>query len=80
LRKATADDRDPVLYLPLVDLLNRLFMAIIRTEDRTYIKAFFMTYRRFCTPAEVMREFLSRCREVEGPTIDKDSKMWALQK
>jgi hypothetical protein len=55
-------------------------MAIITTEDRIFIKAFFMTYRRFCTPAEVMREFLSRCREVEGPTIDKDSKMWALQK
>jgi hypothetical protein len=39
-----------------------------------------MTYRRFCTPAEVMREFHTRIKEVETGELTRDVQNWALIK
>lgn len=71
---------ETTLYLSLRELLNRLFGAIVSLEDETFIKAFFMTYRRFCTPADVLREFLDRCVQVKDKSVAQDVRMWALQK
>lgn len=72
--------REPPPYLSLEDLLNQVFSAIVSTEDEALVRAFFMTYRRFCKPQEVMQEFLDRFHEVEGYAISNDIKMWALLK
>ena len=71
---------ETTLYLSLRELLNRLFGAIVSLEDETFIKAFFMTYRRFCTPSDVLREFLDRCVQVKDKSVAQDVRMWALQK
>lgn len=71
---------DPPLYLSLRELLDKLFGAIVSLQDEVLVRSFFMTYRRFCKPAEVMQEFLDRFREVQRPGVSKDVKMWAQQK
>lgn len=71
---------DPPLYLSLRALLDKLFGAIISLQDEVFVRSFFMTYRRFCTSAEVMQEFLDRFREVRRPGVSKDVQMWAQQK
>ena len=77
---AAAGSDDPPLYPSLRSLLDKLFGAIISLSDPTFIRAFIMTYRRFCTPAEVMQEFVDRYHEVQREGVSKDVKMWALQK
>jgi uncharacterized protein YerC len=71
---------ETILYLPLREILDRLFGAIISLEDDRIVKAFFMTYRRFCTPADVLQEFLERITQVIDKSVAQDVRMWALQK
>lgn len=73
-------DSEPPLYLSLRDLLDKLFGAIISLQDGVFVRTFFMTYRRFCKPSEVMQEFLDRFHEVQRPGVSKDVRMWAQQK
>lgn len=75
-----ANSSDPPLYLTLRALFDKLFGAIISLSDPTFIRAFLMTYRRFCTPAEVLQEFVNRCHEIHREGISKEARMWALQK
>ena len=74
------DLSDPPLYLSLRVLLDKLFGAIISLQDEAFVRTFFMTYRRFCKPADVMQEFLDRFNEVSRPGVSKDVQMWAQQK
>jgi len=71
---------EAILFMPLKEILDRLFAAIVSLEDVKFIKAFFMTYRRFCTPADVMREFMDRIVQVADKGVAADVRMWALQK
>lgn len=49
--------------------------------DNTFVKQFFLTYRRFCAPADVLFEFLRRIKEVsEGTGLARDVKLWTLMK
>lgn len=66
--------------MPLRSLFDKLFGAIISLQDRTYIRAFFTTYRRFCSPSEVMQEFVDRFHEAQRLAMSKDVTMWAHQK
>jgi len=72
--------RETVLYLPLKEIFDRLFAAIISLEDERFVKAFFMTYRRFCTPAIVLGEFLERVEQAIEKSVAQDIRMWTLQK
>ncbi len=49
-------------------------------SDPTFVRTFFMTYRRFCSPRDVIFQFLNRLREIEGYDTSRDVKHWALQK
>jgi hypothetical protein len=73
------------------DLINRLFIEIVSsdgevksllplTPDEAFVRSFFMTYRRFCQPREMMGQFLERYKEVEGYAVVKDLRHWAIQK
>jgi len=72
--------RETVLYLPLKEIFDRLFAAIISLEDERFVKAFFMTYRRFCTPADVLGEVLERVEQAIEKSVAQDIRMWTLQK
>lgn len=72
--------RETVLYLPLREIFDRLFAANISLEDERFVKAFFMTYRRFCTPADVLGEFLERVEQAIEKGVAQDIRMWTLQK
>jgi hypothetical protein len=52
---------------------------LIITGDPT-ISAFFLTYRRFCSPLDLMREFQVRFDDADAATIPKDLKMLVLQR
>ncbi|KAL7421852.1 hypothetical protein Q5752_003623 [Cryptotrichosporon argae] len=78
--KADEVKDEPPQYASLEDLLNKLFTAIVSTQDPTFVRAFFMTYRRFCQPIILMKEFLARYHEVEHYAISNDVKLWALMK
>ena len=71
---------EAILFMPLKEMLDKLFGAIVSLEDDKFIKAFFMTYRRFCTPADVLREFMDRIVQVADKGVAADVRMWALQK
>lgn len=68
------------MYLPLKEIFDRLFRAIISLEDERFIKAFFMTYRRFCTPGDVLGEFKERVEQAMEKSVAQDVRMWLLQK
>ncbi|KAE8537841.1 hypothetical protein D1P53_005902 [Cryptococcus gattii VGV] len=68
------------VYVALKDLLNRLFTAIVSSQDNAFTKSFFLTYRRFCHPQDLMLEFLQRFHEVEHYAVSSDVKNWALLK
>jgi hypothetical protein len=72
--------RETILYMPLKEIFDRLFAAIISLEDERFVKAFFMTYRRFCTPADVLGEFLERVEQAIEKGVAQDIRMWTLQK
>ncbi|WVQ82300.1 hypothetical protein IAT38_004428 [Cryptococcus sp. DSM 104549] len=79
----SADDleySDPPIYLSLDELMNQLFTTIVTNRDNAFTRTFFMTYRRFCQPRELMHEFLDRFKEVEGYAVSSDVKHWALMK
>ena len=42
------------------------------------MRAFFLTYRRFSLPLELMRDFLARYKEIELYVASKDDKHRAL--
>ncbi|KAK4687572.1 hypothetical protein P7C73_g2543, partial [Tremellales sp. Uapishka_1] len=71
---------EPPPYASLEDLLNQLFTAIVSTQDEPFVRAFLMTYRRFCYPRDLMQEFLDRFKEVEQYAVAKDIRHWALMK
>lgn len=91
-----ADSRDAPIYLSLQEIFDRLFANIVSMEgtsmplpfcfqsrswpDTGFVKSFFMTYRRFCRPIDVMGQFLDRLKEVEIYETTRDVKHWALQK
>ncbi|ODN79845.1 hypothetical protein L202_03739 [Cryptococcus amylolentus CBS 6039] len=68
------------VYMSLEDIYNHLFTSIVTSKDDEFVKAFFMTYRRFCQPSEVMKEFLVRFQEVEEYGVSRDVRNWALMK
>ncbi|KAL1413595.1 hypothetical protein Q8F55_001370 [Vanrija albida] len=70
----------PELYTTLEELMNRLFTAIVSTENDAFVQAFFMTYRRFCQPRDLMKEFHDRFIEVEQYAVSRDIRLWALMK
>lgn len=70
---------DP-LYLSLSALFNRLFTSIIASKRHAFVKAFFLTYRRFCRPDTLMQEFSKRMDEVDVSDAPKDVRMWALMR
>lgn len=49
------------------------------TDDQ-FVVSFFMTYRRFCQPVDLMTEFLDRFVEVEQYAVSRDIRLWALMK
>jgi hypothetical protein len=78
-------------YVSLQELFNRLFTAIVSTEsesrrkppltaDDQFVNTFFLVYRRFCQPRELMTEFLERFIEVEQYAVSRDIRLWALMK
>lgn len=74
-----AEGISPV-YVALKDLLNRLFTSIVSSQDDAFTRSFFLTYRRFCHPQDLMLEFLKRFREIEDYAVSSDVKNWALLK
>jgi hypothetical protein len=48
--------------------------------DEQLVLSFFLTYRRFSTPLDLMREFQIRFEEVAAATLAKDLKMVVLQR
>ncbi|WWD17365.1 hypothetical protein CI109_101806 [Kwoniella shandongensis] len=77
---ASTTSGETATYINLEDLLNQLFTALVSNKDDSFIRAFLMTYRRFCLPHELMQEFLDRFREVEDYAVSSDVKNWALMK
>lgn len=89
--RVKTDISDAQGYTSLPELMNRLFTAIVSTEsesrvncslteDDQFVQAFFMTYRRFCQPLELMTEFYDRFVEVEQYAVSRDIRLWALMK
>jgi len=79
------------MYISVEELINLLFTKIVSSEgepglesqlisDEAFVRSFFMTYRRFCQPRELMGQFLERYKEVEGYAVVKDLRHWAIQK
>lgn len=80
------------IFVSLQELFNRLFTAIVSTEsgsstgnkadiaDDQFVNTFFLVYRRFCQPRELMTEFLERFIEVEQYAVSRDIRLWALMK
>lgn len=48
--------------------------------DESVVSAFFLTYRRFCTPLDLMREFRARMEDVNAASLSKDVKMLVLHR
>ncbi|OCF42931.1 hypothetical protein I317_03282 [Kwoniella heveanensis CBS 569] len=71
---------DPPLYLSVKELLNKLFTAVVSSQDEPFVRAFFMTYRRFMLPRELMQEFSSRLEEVDNYAVSTDVKNWTMMK
>lgn len=71
---------EPDIYVTLQELFNRLFTAIVSTENDQFVNTFFLVYRRFCQPRELMTEFLERFIEVEQYAVSRDIRLWALMK
>nr|XP_019046284.1 hypothetical protein I302_05027 [Kwoniella bestiolae CBS 10118]OCF25214.1 hypothetical protein I302_05027 [Kwoniella bestiolae CBS 10118] len=71
---------DAPIWLTAEELLNRLFAAIVSSQDEPFVRAFAMTFRRFMEPREVMQEFLVRLKEVEGYDVSRDVKNWTMMK
>lgn len=83
---------EPEIFVSLQELFNRLFTAIVSTEseiavkrladiaDDQFVNTFFLVYRRFCQPRELMTEFLERFIEVEQYAVSRDIRLWALMK
>ena len=65
------------MWVTQEDLLNKLFTAIVSTEDHGFVLAFFVTYRRFTSPREVLHDFLERFKEVESYAVPSDVGLWA---
>jgi hypothetical protein len=57
-----------------------LFLLSDRVSDDAFVQAFFMTYRRFCQPIDLMNEFHDRFLEVEQYAVSRDIRLWALMK
>lgn len=49
-------------------------------DEQLVSSSFFLTYRRFSTPLDLMREFQIRFEEVAAATLAKDLKMIVLQR
>ncbi|WVR07009.1 hypothetical protein IAU60_004048 [Kwoniella sp. DSM 27419] len=85
-RAETANDRpagyasEAPSYLTITELLNRLFTAIATSQDDTFVQAFFMTYRRFMRPDDLIQAFSKRLRDVQEYGIPRDSKQWITMK
>ncbi|BEI81843.1 hypothetical protein CcaverHIS002_0210030 [Cutaneotrichosporon cavernicola] len=71
---------EPDIYVTLQELFNRLFTAIVSTENDQFVNTFFLVYRRFCQPRELMTELLERFIEVEQYAVSRDIRLWALMK
>ncbi|WVQ67707.1 uncharacterized protein L199_005911 [Kwoniella botswanensis] len=71
---------DAPIWLTAEDLLNRLFAAIVSSQDEPFVRSFAMTFRRFMEPKDVMQEFLVRLKEVEGYEVSRDVKNWTMMK
>ncbi|WVF71424.1 hypothetical protein IAT40_006228 [Kwoniella sp. CBS 6097] len=71
---------DPPLYLSVEELLNKLFTAVVSSQDEPFVRAFFMTYRRFIFPRELMQEFSNRLEEVDNYAVSRDVKNWTMMK
>lgn len=54
-------------------------MLLTLTDDQ-FVNTFFLVYRRFCQPRELMTEFLERFIEVEQYAVSRDIRLWALMK
>lgn len=75
-----SDTPDPPAYISLEDLFGKLFGKIVSVADEAFIDTFFMTFRRFCKPHELMQEFFDRLTEIEAHAVSQDIKLWALMK
>nr|XP_019010932.1 uncharacterized protein I206_04237 [Kwoniella pini CBS 10737]OCF49713.1 hypothetical protein I206_04237 [Kwoniella pini CBS 10737] len=71
---------DPPVWLTLEELLNKLFAAIVTSQDELFVRAFAMTYRRFMKPQELIQQFLTRLKAVEGYDISRDVKNWTMMR
>ncbi|WVO16238.1 hypothetical protein L204_103909 [Cryptococcus depauperatus] len=71
---------DTPVYMSLEDLYNHLFSSIVSSRDPFFVKTFFLTFRRFCRPQDLMHEFFDRLQEVEEYAVSSDVKNWALMK
>ncbi|WVQ99369.1 hypothetical protein IAU59_006502 [Kwoniella sp. CBS 9459] len=71
---------DPPLYLSVEELLDKLFMAVVSSQDEPFVRAFFMTYRRFMLPRELMQEFSNRLEVVDSYAVSRDVKNWTMMK
>ncbi|WRT66329.1 uncharacterized protein IL334_003284 [Kwoniella shivajii] len=76
----TGSPIDAPLWLTAEQLLNKLFAAIVSSQDESFIRAFKMTYRRFMFPKDLMNEFLVRLEEVETYDVSRDVKNWTMMK
>ncbi|WWC61836.1 uncharacterized protein I303_104421 [Kwoniella dejecticola CBS 10117] len=71
---------DPPVWLTSEELLNKLFAAIVSSQDERFVRAFGMTYRRFMQPGELIQHFLMRLKAVETYDVTRDVKNWTMMK
>ena len=50
------------------------------TTDEHFVFSFFLTYRRFCQPVDVITQFIERLKDVESHDTTQDVRHWALQR
>lgn len=78
-------------FIALPDLINRLFTTIVSTESEwgheagltpgdRFVQTFFIIYRRFSQPRDLMLEFYERFVECEHYDVSRDIRLWALMK
>nr|WVH01957.1 ras guanyl-nucleotide exchange factor [Naematelia aurantialba] len=67
-------------YTSLDGLMNQLFTAITSATNERFVRAFLLTFRRFCYTHQLMAEFLERFRQVERDSASDEERRWALMR
>ncbi|KAF8509830.1 hypothetical protein JB92DRAFT_3119551 [Gautieria morchelliformis] len=63
-------DPPPMVWATLDELLDKIFFVAVSGDDPTFIKYFFLTYRRFATPRSILLGMQKRVRQLNKEHSD----------